>query len=64
MFEALIILILIAGLVDLAVIGLAGLLAVYRLMPRRAVHPVATRKTEKKENAARRERSQVGEIQP
>lgn len=63
MNEALTTLILIAGLVNLAVIALLGMLAVFRLMPRKVTHPVQSRKEASKSEAVRKERKDVGTIQ-
>lgn len=51
------------ALVDLAVIGLLGMLAVIRLIPRQMTRPVATRREEKETQQAQDERRQAGEIQ-
>lgn len=50
------------ALVDLAVIGLVGMLAVIRLIPRQVTRPVSTRKEEKESKQAQDERRQAGEI--
>lgn len=51
------------ALVDLAIIGLIGMITAYRMLPRRAIQPLATRKEEKQTDTVRSERSQVGDIE-